>query len=147
MGIDSEFGRGGRRGGRYGVAFMTLTALLCFLTACSLINRDTGPTSTLGHTTTLTEAGVLVCSQPCAERGQCGSRVDGGQVILGGRGQPLTTQHEVFFPADTRVDILQMAPYTVRSLTEGDPFTLNFYNIAVPGGEQGWVAGWCLAAP
>jgi hypothetical protein len=126
---------------------MALTVLLLALTACSLINRDAGPTATLGHTTELTAAGVLVCSQPCAERGQCGDAVEGGEVILGGRGQPLTTQHDVFFPADVQVDILQRVPYTLRPLSEGDNFNLNFYNIAVPGGEQGWVAGWCLAAP
>lgn len=122
-----------------------LTLLLVFSTACSLINRDSAPTARLGHDILLQGQARLVCSGACAERGQCGTIQGEGQVVLGGRSNATTVAHDVYFPAETQVLIANAQSYPLQQLSGGEPFLINFYAIISPGGEAGWVAGWCLA--
>ncbi len=125
--------------------FAILLACLLLFTACSLINRNIEPPVTLGHDIPLQGQGRLVCSNECAVRGQCGDIRGRGKVVLGGRFEPLTVAHDIYFPANTQVDIFATQTYQAMLVTQGELFLVNFYAIAVPGGETGWVAGWCLA--
>lgn len=125
--------------------FAILLACLLLFTACSLINRNVESPATLGHDIPLQGQGRLVCSSECAGRGQCGDIRSQGSVVLGGRFEPLTVGHDIYFPANTQVTILTMQTYQAMRITQGEPFLVNFYAISVPGGETGWVAGWCLA--
>lgn len=127
-------------------AFILLLLSLLSLTACSLLNRGTAAT-VLGHDTQLGAGATLICSQVCAERGQCGTAVDQGEVILGGHDQPRLAQQNVLFPVSAAITVLETSSYNVRQLSGGDPFPINFYKIATAEGKIGWVAGWCLAAP
>ena len=120
--------------------------VLAGLTACSRLNAGSAPTPILGHDKLLSGQGRLVCSSACAERGQCGSIADQSQVVLGGRDGAMTSAHDVYFPVNSQVQILNALAYPVQQRSGGDPFYVNFYAIAIPGGESGWVAGWCLAA-
>lgn len=132
-------------GFQYQLALILLLVLVA-LTACSLLNPDTESATVLGHDIYLSGQGRLVCSSVCAERGQCGSIADQGQVVLGGRTNATTFAHDVYFPVNSQVQILNAQAFPVQQVSGGDPFSINFYEIAIPGGESGWVAGWCLAA-
>lgn len=123
-----------------------LILVMLILTACSLLNRDTS-TAILGHDTRLEGNAVLVCSQSCQERSQCGTTTDQGTVILGGLFQPQTGPHDVFFPAKTPVTINNVVPYVLRQVSDQQEFSINFYNVVAQDGKAGWVAGWCVAAP
>ncbi|MCA9958339.1 MAG: hypothetical protein KC443_04865 [Anaerolineales bacterium] len=120
--------------------------VMLVLTACSLLNRDASA-ATLGHDTQLEIEAITTCSQSCRERGQCGTTAEQGTVVLGGVFQPLTNSHDMFFPIDTRVSINGVTPYVLRQVSDGQQFSINFYNVIAPDGKSGWVAGWCLAAP
>ena len=126
-----------------------LAFLLLFLTACSLINRDVAPQQTLGHEVRLEGEGVLVCSQACQERGQCGTTTaDSQTVILGGLVEPRTGPHDTFLPAQDRVIINSVVPFTLRQIQDLSELSINFYNVTSPAtGQSGWVAGWCVAQP
>ncbi len=90
---------------------------------------------------------MLLCSQACQERGQCGTIANQSTVVLGGIFQAQTSSHDVFFPTATRVAINNVTPFWVRQLVDGQQFSINFYNVTAPDGKSGWVAGWCVAAP
>lgn len=124
--------------------FAILLACL-LLTACSLINRNVEPPAILGHDAMLQGQGRLVCSTQCAEHGQCGEIRSLGKVVLAGRFEPVTVGHDVYFPADMQVPILAAQTFQAQLLSQEEPFLVNFYAIAMPDGESGWVAGWCLA--
>lgn len=125
-------------------AFLVLVTLTC-LSACSIINRDQETAVRLGHDILLQGEGRLVCSGLCAERGQCGTIRDRGNVVLGGRAEAKTFAHDVYLPAGSQVQIATAQSFPVQQLSGGDPFLINFYAVIIPGGEAGWVAGWCLA--
>ncbi len=125
--------------------FAILFTCLLLFTACSLINRNIEPPAILGHDILLQGQGRLVCSSECAERGQCGDIRGQGSVVLGGRFEPLTVEHDVYFPANTQVTIMGVQTYQAMLVSQGEPFLANFYVISLPDGEMGWVAGWCLA--
>jgi len=96
--------------------------------------------------------GTLVCNDVCAQRAQCGRRVDGaGEVVLGGSGGPLVSNHELFFPNNTAVQIGGQVLRSLQPVNAGEPFTTSFYYVTATDGSTkgGWVAGWCVqgAAP
>jgi hypothetical protein len=122
-----------------------LIGMLVFINACSILNRDSAPAARLGHDTLLQGQGRLVCSSACAERGQCGTIQNQGQVVLGGRSNATTVAQDVYFQVDTLVQIAIAQSYPVQQVAGGEPFLVNFYAVISPGGEAGWVPGWCLA--
>ena len=125
---------------------LILLFILAVLTACSRLNAGSSTAPILGNDTLLSGQAQLVCSNACANRGQCGSVADQSQVVLGGRDGAMTSAHDVYFPVNSQVQILGAVAYPVQQVSGGDSFYVNFYAIAIPGGESGWVAGWCLAA-
>lgn len=121
---------------------LLLIGALLALTACSLLNSE----PTLGDTTDLQGQAIVTCSTACAERGQCGTAVDGSRVVLGGQGGPTVENHDMVFAVDTAVPIYEMRIQQVETLATAQQFNLRFYHIQRPDGLNGWVSGWCLAA-
>lgn len=123
---------------------------LTWLTLASLILSACGSTSTptpiLGHTVEFPpEKQVIVnCNATCAQRGQCGTAVNGSQVVLGGSG-PIVESHTRLFQNGTAVTILASSEQILEPIQGGDQFSLRFYQIQPEGQPAGWVAGWCLA--
>lgn len=119
--------------------------VVSLLSACSLINRGQEAPVRLGHDRLLQGQGRLICSNACAERGQCGTVQEGGSVVLGGGAEAKTIAHDIYLPADVQVQIAAVQSYPVQQMSGGDPFPINFYAVIAPDGGAGWVAGWCLA--
>ncbi|MFQ5400805.1 MAG: hypothetical protein ACE5E7_14565 [Anaerolineae bacterium] len=130
------------------MAHLLLAAVLLTLTACGLMNSALTP----GDQVILepqSEA-VLVCSQECADRGQCGTMAGGRKVVFGSMGGPATNNHELFFFADSPATINGSDTRTVETIITGERTELIFYHVTVATQEQfeaGWIAGWCVAAP
>ncbi len=131
-----------RLNGRNFRQFWWLIAASWFLAACSLLNRN----PVLGDTAALQGQAVVTCSTACAERGQCGTIPDGGQVVLGSQIGPVLANHERMFPAGSMVTILESREQMVETVMTLEQFPLRFYHIQPADRVDGWVAGWCLAA-
>ncbi len=117
---------------------------LFFLTVtlgCSLLNRDTPAPVPEGQAGQVT----LVCSQECANRGQCGQTTDGRTVILGHPERPAVSDHQMIFNADTAFPMVSANTQRVQVIATGEQFDAQFYLITRPeDGRSGWVAGWCV---
>lgn len=123
--------------------WLTLTFVLLTLTACiSLFGAR------LGHEVVLENTGTLTCSTECINRGQCGETEDGTRYILGGLDSPKVDNHNRAFPEDTAVLIQGNRTENAITNTDGQPFSLTFYQITTEGlmPKNGWVAGWCIAS-
>jgi uncharacterized low-complexity protein len=95
---------------------------------------------------------TLVCSQECAERGQCGEAQGGNDaaVVLGGKDAPAVeaNQHDVVFLAGSRANVQSSMEATLID-NDGREFTQSFSRVEAlnPMGdiaETGWVAEWCI---
>ncbi len=123
-----------------------LVALMSFgvltLSACSILGRgDSGPTS--GNEGALAGEALLVCSQECSDRGQCGSSEAGQMVLLSNVG-PATEGHNLAVPANSGVSIERQEARTVVQISTEEQFQMPFYLVNVPDRGQAWVAGWCI---
>jgi hypothetical protein len=125
---------------------LTIFLLVAFILTACIFAGDDGPT--LGDTTALTGNGVLVCSEACAARGQCGTTTERGDVVLASTIAPSTRGHDLAASAGTPVVINAMVSEPVLSSTTGQEFSANYYQVTLPDRPlPAWVAGWCLAAP
>lgn len=98
---------------------------------------------------------ILVCSEECAERGQCGTSQGEieAPVVLGGRNGPVVEpqQHDAAFLAGTSAELKESAEVTLVE-DGGREFKQTFSRIEFvnPMGdiaESGWVADWCIERP
>lgn len=120
-----------------------LFALLALTAGCSLIGGDGGGNLTLGTEAVLLDQGVLVCSQVCLDRGQCGT-ADTGPMVLLSSARPVVTGHDIASAVDTQVAILQQQMETVVEISTNREFEVPYYLVDVPGRGPAWVAGWCV---
>jgi hypothetical protein len=119
-----------------------LVAAAIAVGSCSLIG---GNDPTLGSVTLLRDRGTLVCSDQCLDRGQCGTTVEQGSVVLLSSFLPSTRNHDVAIQAGTEVAITQVVTETMVSAVDpAQTFPLYYYNVAAPDGSFGWTAGWCV---
>jgi hypothetical protein len=92
------------------------------------------------------EARLLICSDECARRGQCGQNEAREWVVLGHTDSPHTDNHNVLFPANQEVFAFQMQERQVETIQSGEQFQLRFYHVALPDQTKaGWIAGWCVS--
>jgi hypothetical protein len=99
----------------------------------------------LGHTTLLRDSGTLVCSQACANRGQCGSTAEQGEVVLLHSGWPATRDQDVAIPANTPVMITGVLTETMTAVSDPTQvFPLYYYQVSAQDGSFGWAPGWCV---
>ncbi len=98
---------------------------------------------------------IMVCSNDCAERGQCGTTTGEPDilVVLGGKDSPVVEpeQHDIFFPAGASVEIKESMQVTLQE-QDGRQFDQTFSRVEFrnPIGdiaEIGWVAEWCVERP
>jgi hypothetical protein len=102
----------------------------------------------LGNQAQIEGNGRLLCSQSCAERGQCGYNENQQEVVLGHSASPATQNHNQLFQTNQIVTVNFSEDRQVEPVIAGEPFTLRFYYITDGDGLQaGWVAGWCIATP
>jgi hypothetical protein len=97
---------------------------------------------------------VLVCSEECAARGQCGSLSDGTKAILGQDSGPIIRGHNRFFIEGAVVNIDETTNRDLVSAVNGVPvfeaipFTHTFYRVTQPELlKTAWVSGWCIVRP
>ena len=109
--------------------------------ACSLRRQD--PVPVLGSDTSLAGEAFVVCSQECAERGQCGSADQGKMVLLNASG-PATSEHNMAIAEGSPVLIDHEESRPAIQVSNNEPMTIIFYLVNVPERGPGWVAGWCL---
>ena len=116
--------------------------LLLILVACSGAGEPV-----FGNEQLLAGDAVVVCSQACAERGQCGERLEeGGEVVLASETGPATTGHSFVLPDQATVAIVEARAEQVVQTSDQVTFPLNFYYVTEQAsGSSGWVAGWCIA--
>ena len=86
----------------------------------------------------------LHCSEECMDRGQCGVDEKGDEYILLASSMPSLADHDLIYKSDTHVNILNRENHSVMQPVDGKTFDISFYNVALPEGDQAWVAGWCL---
>ncbi len=126
-------------------SFVWLTLAILFVNACSLINR--APVQGDEVEFQPAAAVVLSCSTACAERGQCGTGLDGTPYVLGGQASPLVENHDRRFLANANVNVLESNLQTIESVVDGSQSQLRFYHVQPQDGSAtGWVAGWCVVA-
>lgn len=86
----------------------------------------------------------LNCSEECMDRGQCGIDDIGDEYVLLASTVPSLEDHDLTYKSDTRVNVLNKENHSLMQPIDGKTFDLSFYNVALPEGNQAWVAGWCL---
>lgn len=112
------------------------------MSACSILGRDdSAPIS--GSEGALAGEAFLICSQECADRGQCGSSEAGQMVLLTDAG-PATEGHNMAMPANSGVSIERQEARTVVQVSTEEQFQMPFYLVNIPDRGQAWVAGWCI---
>lgn len=117
------------------------------LTACSLVG---GNNRQLGGQTVLEGEVVLICSDTCASRGQCGESLDRGRFVFAHQAGPAVSEHDTALPAGTRATVLEPPRQVLlEQISNGQQLPpIYFYHVAlVDPAQQGWVAGWCVATP
>jgi hypothetical protein len=114
---------------------------LLLLVSCSSGDEVT---LVLGNEVTLAGDAVLVCSESCLQRGQCGQTEESWVVVLSSAG-PATTDHDRTLAVDSGVTIAQNQMALVENVSgPSTPWREAFYQVATPGQEPAWVAGWCI---
>jgi hypothetical protein len=101
----------------------------------------------------INETAQTVCNKTCAERGQCGTLIDGRRVILANLIGPAVSMHDRFFEEGTVVlvtDVSQRELIDARDgaplYQEATPFPHLFYQVTA-GEKTAWVSEWCLGRP
>ena len=123
--------------------FAAVFALALYLAAC---RGDTVPL-------VVDEAAKIVCTEQCAERGQCGVLPDDRRAVLANEGRPAVWDHNRFFVDEALVTVREVsnreliasrnrAPLTV----EATPFPHLFYRVEGEG-KNAWVSEWCIERP
>ena len=96
---------------------------------------------------------ILVCSNECSERGQCGDAQgdDDKPVVLGGKDGPVVEpkQHDVFFLSGSSVEVKNSMEVMLEEVDSHEKFPHTFSRVewVNPMGditETGWVAEWCI---
>ena len=96
---------------------------------------------------------TLVCSQDCADRGQCGTTQGENEavVVLGGKDGPVVEpdRHDVLFLAGATVEVKGSMEVDLAQVEGGEGFPQTFSRVEWlnPMGditETGWVAEWCI---
>lgn len=115
------------------------------LVACGGDDEATDPGSGVGNV----PAGqpVLVCSQECRDRGQCGQTNDGTPTVLLNLEGPAVApeEHDLAIAADTGVEVREVRTQTVVEQASGNGIPVNFYRVFIPErNTEGWTAAWCI---
>ena len=125
------------------LVFAAVLALALYLAAC---RGDAVPLA-------VDEAAVIVCTDECAERGQCGVLLDDRRAVLANEGRPAVVDHNRFFLDETPVNIREVsdrqliaARDRVPLTVESTPFPHLFYRVEGEG-KNAWVSEWCIARP
>jgi hypothetical protein len=127
------------------IALLILLLAAYLLTACALLRGDAEPV--LGDVTTLTGSAILVCSQACADRGQCGTTAELGEVVLGSTFAPSTRQHDIAAPVGSLATITSMQSEPMIQSATGQEFAVNYYYLTIANKPfPAWVAGWCVTS-
>lgn len=88
---------------------------------------------------------VVVCSEVCADRGQCGEAADGRRLVFGHPDRPEVRGHQMIFEHETAVFFINTREETLQVLATGEQFNHTFYLVTRPEDRRsGWVAGWCV---
>lgn len=88
---------------------------------------------------------VVVCSEACASRGQCGEAADGRRLVFGHPDRPEVRGHQLVFEHETAVFFINTREETLQLVSTGEPFNQTFYLVTRPQDQRsGWVAGWCI---
>lgn len=144
-----RFAAGGRT-----PALCLLIVLAQLLLACSLLGGGgadpyPAPGEDVGSDLPVLGA-TLTCSQECADRGQCGTSVDRGRVVLLSADQPAVSpvDFELAVADGAAVSVLETRSVDVVESASGFEFPINFYRVLVQDRNvEGWVAAWCILNP
>jgi hypothetical protein len=120
-----------------------LLFLLCLLlVACGSPSDEAAETQQVGTQR------LLVCTDECRQRGQCGQNQNQEWVVLGHNEFPHTSGHNISFPDNQEVGIAQTQMRQLRTIAGQQLLTANFYYVTLlDGSRAGWVAEWCVVLP
>lgn len=91
------------------------------------------------------QQGTLVCSQECADRGQCGTTVNGDQtVILGHPDFPAVQDQQMTFPAESTLPVIGTQDELLQVVSTNEQFNHTFFLVQRTDERVGWVPGWCI---
>ena len=96
------------------------------------------------------EAITLQCSAECAARGQCGTTIDGSDVVLLNLEGPAVepSEHDQVAPVNAPVTVQETRPVALVEEATGAQFQHDFHRVFVAQQNiEGWVAEWCLSGP
>ncbi|MEZ4515817.1 MAG: hypothetical protein R3C44_02905 [Chloroflexota bacterium] len=100
------------------------------------------------------EQAVLVCSEECAARGQCGTVNNSDIVVLANEGGPAVKFQDRYFSTGTLVTLAEVSEREVIAARDGapltgsaTPFPHSFFLAQDEGGKSAWVSSWCVARP
>ncbi|MCP5096812.1 MAG: hypothetical protein GY943_14770 [Chloroflexi bacterium] len=125
--------------------FVALLFSLLLLTACFGGSNETDAPAADANVGALTGQVVLQCTKACAARGQCGTAVNGTDMVLGGHDTAVVQGHNASFPAGTIANVITDQMYRL-SLPDQSELQHIFYQVQTRDAQQAWVAGWCVAA-
>ncbi|MDX1615068.1 MAG: hypothetical protein R3300_12220 [Candidatus Promineifilaceae bacterium] len=126
---------------------LLLLSLLVLTSGCAVLRR-----SQLGTEIELSGPARLVCSNDCADRGQCGRGTSANapqdsevrDMVLLNRASPQVTGHDVAVAAETPVNVIGTQLQTVELWSTGERLDVPYYLVDVSERGQAWVAGWCV---
>jgi hypothetical protein len=122
--------------------FPLLSFLCLLLVACGASSDEAAETQPVDTQR------LLVCTDECRQRGQCGQNQNQEWVVLGHNESPQTSGHNVLFPNNQEVGIAQTQMRQVRTSAGQQLMTANFYYVTLlDGSRAGWVAEWCVVLP
>lgn len=97
------------------------------------------------------ERGVVVCSEACANHGQCATLPTARKAVLANRGGPAVSLHDFYLPVDAVVQVTEINERQLLPAKDGSPITANttpfphlFYRVAASDGTAAWVSDWCI---
>ena len=122
--------------------FFLFAGMLLVSNACSVLKiiRDEQPESDFSNV----KEAIVVCSDECHDRGQCGLDEEGREFVLMGLASPTLEGHEKAVPANSPVTIVGKEIQPIIEVSSSDSVEMSFYSVILPDSTQGWVADWCI---
>lgn len=132
------------RWGRWRLTAVSLIFSLIFLTGCLGMLQGNNNVD-LSVSSPYTGAVEVQCTQTCADRGQCGTGVEGTDLVFFNSSRPAVENHDQLITPSSKGVIQQTVTETLQTISTEQQFSQPFHLVLLDGNNvQGWVAEWCV---